>query len=69
MPAPFLTALLLGAGFMGFVAWDQSHWWRTKEDYGFGYGYPSVKRFVRRVKQALPRWPMSWSTHRARRPK
>ncbi|MDI1319623.1 MAG: hypothetical protein PSW75_05435 [bacterium] len=31
-PAPFLAALGLSAGFMAFVAWDQSHWWRVKED-------------------------------------
>jgi exosortase/archaeosortase family protein len=52
VPAPFLTALLLGAGFMGFVAWDQSHWWSTKEDYGFGWLVPAFVAFV-----AYDRWP------------
>ena len=52
VPAPFLTALLLGAGFMGFVAWDQSHWWRTKEDYGFGWLVPLFVAFV-----VHDRWP------------
>ncbi len=50
--APFLTALLLGAAFMGFVAWDQSHWWSTKEDYGFGWLVPAFVGFV-----VYDRWP------------
>lgn len=43
---PLLFALLLGAGFMAFVAWDQSHWWRVKEDYGFGWLVPAFVAFV-----------------------
>lgn len=46
MPAPFRYALLLCVGFMGFVAWDQSHWWSTKEDYGFGWLVPAFVLFV-----------------------
>jgi exosortase/archaeosortase family protein len=52
VPAPFLSALLLCAGFMGFVAWDQSHWWSTKEDYGFGWLVPAFVAFV-----VYDRWP------------
>ena len=52
MPAPFRYALLLCAGFMGFVAWDQSHWWSTKEDYGFGWLVPAFVLFV-----VYDRWP------------
>jgi exosortase/archaeosortase family protein len=52
VPAPFLTALLLAVGFMGFVAWDQSHWWSTKEDYGFGWLVPAFVGFV-----VYDRWP------------
>lgn len=52
VPASFLTALLLGAAFMGFVAWDQSHWWSTKEDYGFGWLVPAFVAFV-----VYDRWP------------
>ncbi|MET0262293.1 MAG: exosortase/archaeosortase family protein [Rariglobus sp.] len=52
VPAPFLTALLLCVGFMGFVAWDQSHWWSTKEDYGFGWLVPAFVAFV-----VYDRWP------------
>ncbi|HVU24872.1 MAG TPA: exosortase/archaeosortase family protein [Opitutus sp.] len=42
----FLGALVLAAGFMAFVAWDQSHWWRVKEDYGFGWLVPAFVAFV-----------------------
>jgi exosortase/archaeosortase family protein len=52
MPAPFRYALLLCVGFMGFVAWDQSHWWSTKEDYGFGWLVPAFVLFV-----VYDRWP------------
>jgi exosortase len=52
LTAPFLTALLLCAAFMGFVAWDQSHWWSTKEDYGFGWLVPAFVAFV-----VYDRWP------------
>ena len=52
LPGPFLAALALGAGFMGFVAWDQSHWWRTKEDYSFGWLVPVFVVFV-----VYDRWP------------
>jgi exosortase/archaeosortase family protein len=46
VPAPFLPALLLAAGFLAFVAWDQSHWWRVKEDYSFGWLVPVFVAFV-----------------------
>lgn len=36
----FLAALALAAGFIAFVAWDQSHWWQAKEDYSFGWLVP-----------------------------
>ena len=42
----FLGALVLAGGFMAFVAWDQSHWWRVKEDYGFGWLVPAFVVFV-----------------------
>ncbi len=44
--APFLAALLLGAGFLAFVTWDQAHWWRVKEDYSFGWLVPAFVAFV-----------------------
>lgn len=43
---PFLGALALAGGFMAFVAWDQAHWWRVKEDYGFGWLVPAFVVFV-----------------------
>ena len=52
VPGPFLAALFLGAGFLGFVAWDQSHWWRIKEDYSFGWLVPAFVAFV-----IHDRWP------------
>ena len=42
----FLAALLLCAGFWGFVAWDQSHWWRVKPDYSFGWLVPAFVMFA-----------------------
>jgi len=45
-PATFLAALGLSAGFMAFVAWDQSHWWRVKEDYSFGWLVPVFVTYV-----------------------
>lgn len=43
---PFLTALLMSGGFLLFVMWDQSHWWRIKEDYTFGWLVPAFVAFV-----------------------
>jgi exosortase/archaeosortase family protein len=52
VPAPFLAALGLAAGFLAFVAWDQSHWWRVKQDYTFGWLVPLFVGFV-----INDRWP------------
>ncbi|MBI3884879.1 MAG: exosortase/archaeosortase family protein [Opitutae bacterium] len=35
-----------------FVAWDQSHWWRVKEDYSFGWLVPLFTLYV-----VYDRWP------------
>jgi exosortase len=51
-PTPFLAALGLSAGFMVFVAWDQSHWWSRKEDYSFGWLVPLFTAYV-----VYDRWP------------
>jgi exosortase len=53
VPSPFLPALLLSGGFFSFVAWDQSHWWRVKEDYSFGWLVPFFVAFV-----IYDRWPL-----------
>jgi exosortase len=50
--APFLAALLLGAAYLGFVTWDQAHWWYTKEEYSFGWLVPAFVAFV-----VHDRWP------------
>jgi exosortase len=52
VPAPFLTALLFGAAYLGFVAWDQSYWWRSLADYSFGWLAPAFGVFV-----VYDRWP------------
>ena len=46
LSGPLAGALLLAAGFFAFVAWDQSHWWSTKEDYSFGWLVPAFVAFV-----------------------
>ena len=43
---PFWMAILLGAGFMAFTAWDHSHWWINREDYGFGWLVPIFVIYV-----------------------
>jgi len=51
-PPTFLAALGLVGGFMAFVAWDQSHWWRVKEDYSFGWIVPLFTAYI-----IYDRWP------------
>ncbi|ACB75810.1 exosortase/archaeosortase family protein [Opitutus terrae] len=46
LSSPLLAAFALSAGFLAFVAWDQSHWWRVKEDYAFGWLVPALVVFV-----------------------
>ncbi|MBT5902494.1 MAG: exosortase/archaeosortase family protein [Opitutaceae bacterium] len=41
-----MLALLLSGGFMAFVAWDHSHWWSNREDYGFGWLVPVFVGYV-----------------------
>ena len=52
VPMPYAGALLMAAGFWSFVAWDQSHWWETKEDYSFGWLVPAFVAFM-----IYDRWP------------
>ena len=52
LPAPLLIGLVLIAGLTVFTGWDQSHWWRVKEDYGFGWLVPFFVAFMVR-----DRWP------------
>lgn len=46
VPLPFGAALLVAFAFWAFVSWDQSHWWSTKEDYGFGWLVPAFVAYV-----------------------
>lgn len=46
LPRGFLAALGLSAGFLAFVAWDQSHWWQRKEDYSFGWLVPLFTAYI-----------------------
>lgn len=46
LPMPFAAAVLVAIAFWGFVSWDQSHWWSSKEDYGFGWLVPAFVAFV-----------------------
>src|SRR3954471_19149090 len=60
IPGPFLAALGLAGGFLAFVAWDQSHWWRVKQDYTFGWLVPLFVAFV-----VHDRWPRIVAAHAA----
>lgn len=46
VPGNFVAALALAGGFVAFVAWDQSHWWRVKEDYTFGWLVPAFTAYA-----------------------
>ncbi len=52
LPPHFIGGLVLAAGFMVFTAWDQSYWWLTKEDYGFGWLVPLFVAYI-----VYERWP------------
>ena len=52
VPGLFRAALSLAVGFMGFVTWDQAHWWSVKADYSFGWLVPAFVIFV-----VYDRWP------------
>ncbi len=43
---------------MGFVTWDQSHWWALKEDYAFGWLVPLFVGYV--VYERWPRVAAGW---------
>jgi len=52
IPRPFFLGLVLSGGFLAFTAWDQSHWWRQKDDYAFGWLVPIFVAYV-----TFDRWP------------
>ncbi|MEY2880157.1 MAG: hypothetical protein RLZZ15_2537, partial [Verrucomicrobiota bacterium] len=43
---PIAAALGTGAALLGFVAWEQSFWWRTLEDYRFGWLAPAFVAYA-----------------------
>lgn len=52
LPATFRAILIVGLAYATFTAYDQSYWWRTKEDYSFGWLVPVFTAYV--IHQ---RWP------------
>ena len=52
VPGSFLAALAVAFAFMGFLAFDQAHWWRLKADYAFGWLVPVFVGYVIAI-----RWP------------
>lgn len=41
------------SGFAAYMIWDQFHWWKTREDYSFGFLVPLFAGFV-----IYDRWPL-----------
>ncbi len=69
IPARFACALAIASLFVAFISVDQSHWWRLKPDYAFGWLVPALVVFLvadrwRRLRailhpagpSPLPRW-------------
>ena len=46
VPARFTGALIVAAAFVAFITMDQSHWWRMKPDYAFGWLVPAFVVFI-----------------------
>jgi len=53
LPRTHIGAVALVAGFAVFMIWDQVHWWRTLEDYSFGFLVPLFVAYV-----VYDRWPL-----------
>jgi exosortase/archaeosortase family protein len=58
VPARFALALAVASGFAAFITVDQSHWWRLKPDYAFGWLVPVLVAFLvvdrwRRLREVL----------------
>lgn len=62
-PAGARIILGLGIAFMAFLVFDQSHWWRIKPDYAFGWLVPLFVGYVMRL-----RWPELVAAARASGP-
>ena len=48
----YLAAAGMLLGFVSFMTWDQSYWWKNREDYSFGYLVPLFVGYV-----LYDRWP------------
>lgn len=46
VPRPLAVPLLIIAGLMGFLVYDQLYWWETKEDYSFGFIVPLFVAYI-----------------------
>jgi exosortase/archaeosortase family protein len=46
VPARFACALAIGTAFIAFLTFDQSHWWKLKPDYAFGWLVPVLVVFL-----------------------
>ncbi len=46
LPQSFVIALGLSGVMALFVAWDQWHWWNTRDDYSFGFLVPFFVAYV-----------------------
>jgi exosortase len=58
VPIRFAVALAIAAAFVIFITVDQSHWWRLKPDYAFGWLVPVFVAFLvadrwRRIRKIL----------------
>jgi exosortase len=60
VPCSLAYAVMLAVGFMFFTAWNQSHWWRLKDDYVFGWLVPFFVAYV-----LYERWPQVVTASRA----
>jgi exosortase/archaeosortase family protein len=63
VPARFAVALSLAFTFVLFLTFDQSHWWRLKPDYAFGWLVPALVVFL-----VVDRWHMLRSLLRPTEP-
>jgi len=52
LPRAVLGFAVTLVGMVAFLSWDQSHWWRLREDYFFGFFVPIFVGYV-----LLERWP------------
>ena len=48
-----VLAIWMLLGFAVYTTWDQSYWWRTREDYSFGFLVPLFVGFL-----IYDRWPL-----------